>query len=95
MAGYRMSISSVRQLQSGMMSTVDQLRGDLDTLEAKLNVLQQNWDGDASAAYAEAQQRWNESLARLTRLLERAAVANGRVVDRHLESRAKVASLWR
>ncbi|MBA8815039.1 WXG100 family type VII secretion target [Microbacterium halimionae] len=85
----------MRGLQSALSGAVSGIRGDLDALQARLDVLSTEWTGEASAAYVAAQSEWNASMARLERVLQSASGLAGSAVDRHLEARERVAALWK
>lgn len=59
-----------------MYSLADTLQGEsrtigttLDTLESKVNTLRGQWDGDAQAAYDQAQRAWDQSAAHINAIL--------------------------
>lgn len=64
-----------------MKTSLEEITALIGDLTEKLDVLEQNWDGEAREAYALAQRQWNESMARLTGL---AVSARGRA-HRHAE----------
>jgi WXG100 family type VII secretion target len=49
------------------------IRTRLEELEAEVGTLRSSWDGEAQAAYDQAQAKWTQSLARLNELLQQIA----------------------
>jgi WXG100 family type VII secretion target len=49
------------------------IRTRLEELEAEVGSLRASWDGEAQAAYDQAQAKWTQSLGRLNDLLQQIA----------------------
>lgn len=90
-----MRTQEMRTLESSLGVAAGAIQAELDTLSSHLDVLSSQWSGEAFVAYTRAQTQWVETMGEMSRLLSAASDATGVATTRHLESRGKVAALWR
>lgn len=92
---YAIRTDAVRDLEASLARTVADIRRELYVLSIALDRLSNEWSGEASAAYVEAQRTWLRTTEEMARLLHASGSAAGTTVTRHLEARERVAALWR
>jgi WXG100 family type VII secretion target len=91
---FSIDLDAVRELESTLQATAREIGSLLYQLKTRLDVLDNQWSGEASEAYRKAQLEWNTSMDRMSTLLQRAGDIAGNTVARRIETRARVARLW-
>jgi 6 kDa early secretory antigenic target len=71
----------VRELSSYIAQKSGQIKGELETLETKVNALKAQWEGDAQGSYAQAQLAWDKQIGEMEALLTRIGVKLTEIAD--------------
>lgn len=92
-----MSIRVARATSGGLdevQAGLDGIEGALLQLEARLNELQQSWDGEAREAFAEASRKWKSQIATLNSIAKSARTQAQRHVDTVASHDSRRATSW-
>ena len=91
----------IRYQFGGIAAGVDDIRstsiritGLLDDLKARIQPMTAVWEGESSAAYQDAQLRWDNAAAELNMILEAIARTAGEGNDRMAEINRQAAASW-
>ncbi|MFF5567540.1 WXG100 family type VII secretion target [Streptomyces sp. NPDC012623] len=86
--------SHMQNAADDMVQQTKSIDSILTNLEAELQELQQTWEGDDKAVYAEKQASWNNAVEEMKRILaENSALLND-VSDSYQYSEKSLTSLW-
>jgi WXG100 family type VII secretion target len=63
--------AQVRALSETIKTKSNQIKGDLEALEKRVNELKSSWEGESTTAYAAAQAAWDKQINEMEQLLGR------------------------
>ncbi|RAY11453.1 hypothetical protein DPM19_29530 [Actinomadura craniellae] len=80
--------------QANFVNALNQFKAALDQLDGDIRTHLAEWDGDARAAYTQAQARWNQAAARMTAVVQGMGGAIGDSHDIHRRAENVNTNLW-
>ena len=79
---------------AAIITGIDNIESELETLESKIRLLQSSWDGEAREAFTRANREWDESVNVLHKMARDASnIATGSVA-RFADFDRRRASAW-
>ena len=70
MDGIKVNFGALEGLAADIRSASQQIQSSLDALEADVNKLSANWDGEAQQSYRTAKSKWDGQINEMNQLLD-------------------------
>jgi len=78
---YSVKTAEVHRLSGDMITHANKIRGALDGLEAKVQSLLGQWDGEAQGSYNAAQKTWDKAAAEMQQILNHIGTKTAEIAD--------------
>ncbi|MBB5154799.1 WXG100 family type VII secretion target [Saccharopolyspora phatthalungensis] len=77
MSEIAVNFAELQQASDDLQAAAQKIQGELDDLEGKIQKLVSTWEGEAVAAYQEAQKTWDQEAARMQETAAKMGMAVG------------------
>jgi 6 kDa early secretory antigenic target len=88
------NFQTISQAASDVRATANNIRSQLDELEAGVKKIAQSWEGSAQESYRAKQAEWDQRAASLHQTLQQIARALDTAAQNYQSTESKNASIW-